>query len=373
MATEATETKTYTVPMPGGLLKALSACGGGRERLALDCLHINGPQIEAADGTVLARLILPEGQTLGPEALYKIDRQKPYKRDGELTRSNGRLVLAQEGRESLYKGADPAISFPDTDKVLAGHDPLASVEMGVAPLHQLLHVAEETGNPYVEISLAGKRKPVRIATVNTAAHYGEQPPRLEALIAPVVTRNSESRIGCHHAEHVDRLCQAILYSAVQGQPVATLLRDLLAISGGLAEDVEPVVEALLEILAKRSVCIGDFVTGDPRVWVVRWGERKDEYKGPYRKGEELCGDYLPAKPDTGCSVYGDEAAAQEAIERGTHCGCYLSPHYSGAPDPEKKRKGSKYVPSWSLPALAVRKLHQMWFVVAERLRPWSVA
>ncbi|MFP4029675.1 MAG: hypothetical protein ACLFWL_17990 [Candidatus Brocadiia bacterium] len=86
--------------IPGGVLKALHAhTAPEKGRYSLNCIHVEGREIVAADGAVLARVTLPED--LGPEGLYELPKPHLKKRKpARLIRRNGELRAEQSDGSS---------------------------------------------------------------------------------------------------------------------------------------------------------------------------------------------------------------------------------------------------------------------------------
>ena len=87
--------------IPGGVLKALHAhTAPERGRYSLNCIHLQGNEIIAADGAVLARVTVPED--MGPADLYELPKPHLRKRNpAKLIRRNGELRAEQEDGASL--------------------------------------------------------------------------------------------------------------------------------------------------------------------------------------------------------------------------------------------------------------------------------
>lgn len=180
--------------IPGGVLKALHAhTAPERTRYSLNCIRLEGREIIAADGAVLARLILPED--MGPEALYELP--KPHlrkRRPATLIRRNGELRAEQEDGASLrvetYRSPDKEGRWPEHyQEVIPPESQGNQVMAKVTYLQQALDLLDCAGYESVRITLTeDPTAPFRVDGVSTD-YYGKEtdhPIGATVVVSPVI-------------------------------------------------------------------------------------------------------------------------------------------------------------------------------------------
>jgi len=187
------EDKTFTAEnIPGGVVKAISAYTAREKgRYALNCVHVSGNRMAAADGGTLAEVTLP--QSLGPDGLYKVQKPSVRKRSiVQLIRQNGTLkAVEKEGegsREETYPAGEG--TFPRYQEVIPSEKSGVSVLASVSYLKQAINLLECADYEVARIMLPGKTgTPFRIDGVDKqdGITRGSHDIRVTVVISPVLS------------------------------------------------------------------------------------------------------------------------------------------------------------------------------------------
>lgn len=163
--------------IPGGVLKALHAhTEPERGRYSLNCIRVEGHEIVAADGVVLARVTVPED--MGPEELYELPKPHLRKRKpAKLIRQNGELRAEQTDGASVrvetYRSPGEDGRWPEHyEEVIPPEGQGTQVMAKVGHLQQALDLLDCAGYENARITCAGQASPFRIDGVKTN-HDGE--------------------------------------------------------------------------------------------------------------------------------------------------------------------------------------------------------
>jgi len=154
--------------IPGGVLKALhSHTAERRVRWSLDCIRLEGRELVAADGAVLARLSLPED--LGPAELFKFPKPALRKRQPvEITRQNGQLRIEQADgasvRQETYEAEGDSGRWPEHYReVIPGESTGTQVRCSIAYLKQALELLDCAGYTGARLTFQGEpNQPFRV-------------------------------------------------------------------------------------------------------------------------------------------------------------------------------------------------------------------
>lgn len=199
-----TEERTFTVEdIPGGVLKALHAhTAEERGRYSLNCIHVEGPEIVAADGAVLARVTVAED--LGPEELYEFPKPHLRKREpSRLIRRNGELRAEQSDGSSVRVEAFTAAGedgrWPEHYReVIPPKGQGTEIMARVSYLQKALDLLDCAGYETARLTVTDDpRKPFRVDGVNTDYEGNEldHPIGVTVVVSPVVHRDTGKKDG----------------------------------------------------------------------------------------------------------------------------------------------------------------------------------
>ncbi len=159
--------ETYEVrDIPGGVIKALQAhTAPERGRYALNHVHVEGPEMVAADGASLAVVTLP-GE-LGKETLYRIPKPKFGKnKPVTLTRQNGQIRAEQSDGSSakleVYKEAPENMHFPNYRQVIPSDKQGTVFMVNIKRLQNALELLSCAGHDTARITAKQGDCPFRV-------------------------------------------------------------------------------------------------------------------------------------------------------------------------------------------------------------------
>ena len=180
--------------IPGGVLKALHAhTAAERGRYSLNCIHLQGREIIAADGAVLARVTVPKD--MGPENLYELPKPHLRKRKpAKLIRQNGELRAEQQDgasrRVETYRSPGEDGRWPEHYEEVIPPEGQGNVVMAkVGYLQRALELLDCAGYESVRITMTeDPTAPFRVDGVSTDYYRNEADRRIGAtvVISPVI-------------------------------------------------------------------------------------------------------------------------------------------------------------------------------------------
>jgi hypothetical protein len=187
--------------IPGGVLKALHAhAAQERGRYSLNCIHLQGREVIAANGAVLARVILPED--MGPESLYEFPKPHLRKRKpAKLIRRNGELRAEQTDGSSVrvetFQSPGQDGRWPEHyQEVIPPEEEGTQIKVNLGYLRKALDLLDCAGYESVRLTVTDNpAKPFRLDGVKTDRYGNRTDHRLgvTVVVSPIVAEDPDEQ------------------------------------------------------------------------------------------------------------------------------------------------------------------------------------